>query len=139
MSDDRNNPVGRFEIYVQDMQRAKVFYEAVFGTQFTKLEDPALEPGMVVWPFPVHQTGYGATGAGEDAGVRLGRQPCARVLRLRGPRRRGRESGESRRAHPETEDVHRAISPHRACLRHRRQPNRPALDAVAERQRRSSC
>lgn len=63
MSDDRNNPVGRFEIYVQDMRPAKAFYESVFGTQFTKLENPVLEPGMVLWPFPVQQTGYGATGA----------------------------------------------------------------------------
>jgi uncharacterized protein len=26
----KNNPVGWFEIYVQDMPRAKAFYEAVF-------------------------------------------------------------------------------------------------------------
>lgn len=63
MSDDRNNPVGWFEIYVQDMRRAKAFYESVFGTQFTKLENPGLEPGMVLWAFPMQQTGYGATGA----------------------------------------------------------------------------
>lgn len=63
MSDDRNNPVGRFEIYVQDMRPAKAFYESVFGTQFTKLENPALEPGMVLWVFPMQQTGYGTTGA----------------------------------------------------------------------------
>ena len=63
MSDERNNPVGRFEIYVQDMRPAKAFYESVFGTQFTKLENPVLEPGMVRWPFPVQHTGYGATGA----------------------------------------------------------------------------
>ena len=26
-----SNPVGWFEIYVQDMNRAKAFYESVFG------------------------------------------------------------------------------------------------------------
>ena len=35
-----HNSVGWFEIYVQDMKRAKAFYETVFGTQFTKLENP---------------------------------------------------------------------------------------------------
>lgn len=109
MSDDRNNPVGWFEIYVQDMRRAKAFYESVFGTQFTKLENPGLEPGMELWAFPMQQTGYGATGAlVKMPEFRLGRQQCARLLQLRGLRRRGRESGESRRAHSETEDVHRA-------------------------------
>ena len=42
MSDSRNNPVGWFEIYVQDMGRAKAFYESVLGTQFTKLENPGI-------------------------------------------------------------------------------------------------
>ena len=37
MSDSRNNPVDWFEIYVQDVRRAKVFYESVLGTQSTKL------------------------------------------------------------------------------------------------------
>jgi predicted enzyme related to lactoylglutathione lyase len=63
MSDDRNNPVGWFEIYVQDMRRAKTFYEAVFATQLTKLENLGLEPGMELWAFPGRQTGCGATGA----------------------------------------------------------------------------
>jgi len=34
----RNNPVGWFEIYVDDMPRAKRFYEAVFGVPLTKLD-----------------------------------------------------------------------------------------------------
>ncbi|MFH0341276.1 MAG: VOC family protein [Chromatiales bacterium] len=46
MSDSRNKPVDWFEIYVQDMGRAKVFYESVLGRQFTKLENPGIEPGM---------------------------------------------------------------------------------------------
>jgi uncharacterized protein len=63
MSGGCNNPVAWFEIYVQDMGRAKAFYEAVFGTQLTKLENPGLEPGMELWAFPRQQTAYGATGA----------------------------------------------------------------------------
>ena len=31
-----DNPVKWFEIYVQDMARAKAFYQAVFGMQLTK-------------------------------------------------------------------------------------------------------
>lgn len=67
------NPVGWFEIYVHDMKRAKVFYEAVFGTQFTQLENPGQPSGMEMWAFPMHQNAMGVTGAlvkmpGFDAG-----------------------------------------------------------------------
>jgi hypothetical protein len=34
-----NNPVGWFEIYVQDMDRAKAFYEMVFGVQLSLVFD----------------------------------------------------------------------------------------------------
>lgn len=54
-----NNPVAWFEIYVQDMVRAKAFYEAVLGVQLTKLEGTEFE----MWGFPMHQEGYGASGA----------------------------------------------------------------------------
>ena len=72
MSDVRN-PVGWFEIHVQDMNRAKAFYESVFGTQFSKLENPGQPPGMEMWAFPMHQNAMGVTGAlvrmpGLDAG-----------------------------------------------------------------------
>ena len=67
------NPVGWFEIYVQDMKRAKAFYESVLGTQFSKLEGPGQPPGMVMWAFPMYQNVMGVTGAlvkmpGFDAG-----------------------------------------------------------------------
>ena len=32
-----DNPVGWFEIYVQDMGRAKAFYESIFGVQLARL------------------------------------------------------------------------------------------------------
>jgi predicted enzyme related to lactoylglutathione lyase len=54
-----NNPVGWFEIYVQDMGRAKAFYESVFGVQLTKLDSPEIE----IWAFPMQAERYGAPGA----------------------------------------------------------------------------
>lgn len=39
-----HNPVRWFELYVTDMQRAKHFYQTVFGPQLMQLESPV--PGM---------------------------------------------------------------------------------------------
>ena len=55
-----NNAVGWFEIYVQDMNRAKAFYESVFKTQLQKLENPG---GFEMWAFPMQPEGNGAAGA----------------------------------------------------------------------------
>lgn len=41
------NPVGWFEIYVNDMARAKAFYEAVFAVTLQNLEMPEIE----MWSF----------------------------------------------------------------------------------------
>jgi predicted enzyme related to lactoylglutathione lyase len=54
-----DNPVGWFEIYVDDMKRAKAFYERVFGIQLSKLDNPELE----MWAFPMNRGGSGASGA----------------------------------------------------------------------------
>lgn len=56
------NPVGWFEIYVQDMPRAKAFYEGVLGVRLEKLDAPGSDP-MEMWAFPMHQDGTGAAGA----------------------------------------------------------------------------
>ncbi len=57
-----SKPVGWFEIYVQDMARARAFYGAVFGFAFEKLESP--EPAMELWAFPgPMDDGPGASGA----------------------------------------------------------------------------
>ena len=57
-----NNPVGWFEIYVQNMQRAKQFYETVLATKLDKLETPG--PGVSeMWAFPMRQDAVGAGGA----------------------------------------------------------------------------
>jgi predicted enzyme related to lactoylglutathione lyase len=53
------NPVGWFEIYVQDMDRARSFYEAVFSVKLEKLNDEQPE----LWKFPQSMTSYGASGA----------------------------------------------------------------------------
>jgi len=45
-----NNPVRWFEIYVQDMNRAKIFYESVFQTKLTKMDSTAKD--MDYWSFP---------------------------------------------------------------------------------------
>ncbi len=56
-----NNPVGWFEIYVQDMARARRFYEAVFNLKLDKLNAPGDELDM--WSFPMAMDRYGAPGA----------------------------------------------------------------------------
>jgi len=55
----KSNPVVWFEIYVQNMERAKAFYECVFAIQLEKLESPELE----MWAFPMQEDGPGAMGA----------------------------------------------------------------------------
>lgn len=57
----QGNPVTWFEIYVQDLDRAKRFYEAVFHMQLEKLNAPF--SGIELWAFPADKTRYGAGGA----------------------------------------------------------------------------
>lgn len=60
MSD--RNPVGWFEIYVRDIERAKSFYEAMLGIPLTKL--PASGASIDdMWTFPMQRDGAGAAGA----------------------------------------------------------------------------
>lgn len=57
-----NNPVAWFEIYVDEMQRAKNFYESVLGISLEKLNDPT-DSGVEMWSFASNMEKYGATGA----------------------------------------------------------------------------
>jgi uncharacterized protein len=57
----KTNPVGWFEIYVQDLPRAKVFYEAVFATELQPLKSPS--PELELLAFPMAMDSYGAPGA----------------------------------------------------------------------------
>jgi len=54
-----NNPVVWFEIYVQDTERAKRFYESVLKLKLEKL--PGTE--MEMWAFPMAPSGQGASGS----------------------------------------------------------------------------
>lgn len=57
----QHNAVGWFEIYVQDMERARKFYESTFQIKLTRLPSPEIE----MWAFS-SESGmekYGAPGA----------------------------------------------------------------------------
>jgi predicted enzyme related to lactoylglutathione lyase len=54
-----HNPVGWFEIYIEDLARAKTFYEAVLGVQVSKLDGP----GMDLLAFAMQGQAMGASGA----------------------------------------------------------------------------
>jgi len=53
------NAVGWFEIYVQDMARAKAFYESMLQIQFQKLASPEIE----MWSFPGDMAKPGSPGS----------------------------------------------------------------------------
>jgi predicted enzyme related to lactoylglutathione lyase len=53
------NPVRWFEIYVQDMARARKFYETVLGVKLEKLDGPDLE----MWGFPRAMDQRGTSGS----------------------------------------------------------------------------
>jgi len=66
-----NNPVNWFEIYVQDMDKAKAFYETVLGVELQPLTPPDGELSMLA--FPGGPEAPGAAGAlvsvaGKDSG-----------------------------------------------------------------------
>lgn len=48
-----------FEIYVQDINRAKAFYESVFQLKLSRLNNPEVE----LWAFPMEMNKWGAGGA----------------------------------------------------------------------------
>jgi len=53
------NPVGWFEIYVQNLKRARAFYEKTFQVKLATLPSP----GMKMLAFPGGPEGYGCPGA----------------------------------------------------------------------------
>lgn len=56
------NPVGWFEIYVDDMPRAVQFYQSVLKVTFEALGDPT-DSNIVMNAFPANMEQYGASGA----------------------------------------------------------------------------
>ena len=59
------NPIRWFEIYVQDMERAKHFYESVLGVKLNQITNPVTlsTPSLELWGFPASMEEYGASGA----------------------------------------------------------------------------
>ncbi len=54
-----HNPVGWFEIYVQDLDRAKQFYETVLQVELERIDNM----GLTLWKFPQVMQDYGSSGA----------------------------------------------------------------------------
>lgn len=65
MENRKYNPVGWFEIYVQDLEKAKKFYSEVFKFEFEDLKNPEGDwDGMKMSAFPApKEEVYGAPGA----------------------------------------------------------------------------
>jgi len=57
-----SNPVGWFEIHVNDMSRAKAFYQSILGVSLEPLGDPT-GSDTEMWAFGSDFEKYGATGA----------------------------------------------------------------------------
>jgi uncharacterized protein len=57
------NPITWCEIYVQDMNRAKQFYESVFQMKLEKLDNPNPDTDLDMWAFPMSMDAIGASGA----------------------------------------------------------------------------
>lgn len=59
---EARNPIVWFEIYVNDLQRAKKFYETVLNIKLTELENPTKD-ALQMLAFPSDMNGPGASGA----------------------------------------------------------------------------
>lgn len=53
------NPITWCEIHIQDMERAKRFYESVFEVKLEQIESPDID----MWAFPMTMDAVGASGA----------------------------------------------------------------------------
>ncbi len=58
----QNNPIGWFEIYVDDMERAVAFYQTVLNTGLERMDDPTDNTTQMM-RFPDDTSTYGAGGA----------------------------------------------------------------------------
>lgn len=56
------NPISWFEIYVNDIERAKNFYQATFKIKLEQLQVPD-DSGLQMWSFPADFEQHGASGA----------------------------------------------------------------------------
>ncbi|HQS99650.1 MAG TPA: VOC family protein [Thiobacillus sp.] len=68
-----NNPVIWFEIYVDDMPRARAFYERMLGITLESLNKPDSLDDLEMWAFPMQMDRVGAGGTlAKMAGMRSG-------------------------------------------------------------------
>ncbi|CAH0539214.1 VOC family protein [Vibrio marisflavi] len=58
----QSNPIVWFEIYVDDLPRARKFYESVLNVELQAIENTT-NIELEMWGFPGNTEGYGATGA----------------------------------------------------------------------------
>lgn len=58
----KQNVVGWFDIYVNDMDRASTFYRSVFKRELEDISDPT-DTEVTMKSFPADMSGYGAGGA----------------------------------------------------------------------------
>lgn len=56
------NPIGWFEIYTDDLDRAKAFYQSMLGIELSPLGDPS-DASIKMLAFPADMSSYGASGA----------------------------------------------------------------------------
>jgi predicted enzyme related to lactoylglutathione lyase len=61
----KSNVVGWFEIYVQDIDRARRFYQATLQVELSNMMSPDQSGGPLeeMWAFPSQQDAYGSPGA----------------------------------------------------------------------------
>ena len=58
----KQNAIGWFDIYVNDMDRAVAFYQSVFKQQLENMGDPT-DKSVIMKSFPTDMESYGAGGA----------------------------------------------------------------------------
>ena len=58
----KQNAIGWFDIYVNDMKRAVTFYQSVFNQELENMEDPT-DSNVIMKSFPTDMSAYGAGGA----------------------------------------------------------------------------
>jgi predicted enzyme related to lactoylglutathione lyase len=76
-----HNPVGWFEIYVQEMERAKLFYETIFQLKLERLDSP-MGMNRTVEFSPVKESDGSRRGIGQNARWPSGRELCIGLLYL---------------------------------------------------------
>ena len=123
------NPIGWFEIYVQDLDRAKKFYEQVLGIELSKLESPMPELEMLAFPMNM-EAGGASVRAREDGRVPIRWHGHTGLFHLRRLCERIVARSNRRRQAVQTQVFDRAVRVHRDGDGHRRQHGRITLHEV---------